>query len=198
MATNTTKNTKPKTTIIQPLENNIDASTSYDVRNEDASMTEKKPKRKFEQTDPILCVSITSGELGMIGLKTGVNYTWAGRNDETEVEYQDLVAAIRSGKSHITKPYFIIKDRDFLAEFPKVADVYKNMFSIEDLQDVLIDLDARSMIATIKNLPQGAQDSILNIAATLISNNQIDSVSKIKALDEYYNTKFMLMTELFN
>lgn len=49
-------------------------------------------------------MSITPGQLGMFGLKTNIHYSWAARGDETEVEYQDLVAAIQFRKKHITEP----------------------------------------------------------------------------------------------
>lgn len=157
---------------------------------------EVKPK-EFRPDDAVKCKSITAGSLGMIGIKSGVNYEWAGRGDVTEVEYQDLVAAIRSGKRHITEPFFIIQDSDFLAQFPQVEKIYSTMYSVADMEDLLINPDANTMIATIKTLPDGAKDSIKNIAATLIANGRIDSVSKIKALDEFYGTKFVLMSELF-
>ena len=153
-------------------------------------------ERNYEATDPIKCVSITSGELGMIGIKSGINYRWACRGDVTEVEYQDLVAAIRSGKKHITAPFFIIDDKDFLKKWPQVEKNYASMYSIKDLTDVL-KLDAASMKKTILNLPTGARESIKNIASTMITKGQLDSVQKIKVLDEIYDTKFMLMTEIF-
>ena len=70
------------------------------------------------------------------------------------------------------------------------------MYSIKDLTDVL-KLDAASMKKTINNLPAGAKESIKNIASTMIAKGQLDSVQKIKILDEIFDTKFMLMTELF-
>lgn len=170
-----------------------------DVPVKDVSEKEiiKKPEKKvYGPTDPVECVSITSGELGMTGIKSGINYRWAGRGDVTEVEYQDLVAAIRSGKKHILAPYFIIIDKEFLSAWPNVEKIYASMFSIKDLTDVL-KLDPASMKNTIMKLPEGAKESIKNIASSMIANGQLDSVQKIKVLDEIFDTKFMLMTELF-
>lgn len=53
------------------------------------------------------------------------------------------------------------------------------------------------MKLTINSLPSGAKESIKNIVSSMIMNGQIDSVSKIKTLDEIYDTKFMTMTELY-
>lgn len=190
MATTMKKTSKASAVISEELTNTVDVEETIEC-------TEKKIEpRKFKETDPIVCKSITSGELGMVGGKTGINYTWAGRGDETEVEYQDLVAAIRSGKKHITAPTFIIMNEDFLAQFPQVENVYSSMYSFSDLKDIL-KLSPSQMKNVIESLPVGAKESIKNIASTEISKGTLDSVHKIKILDEIFDTKFMLMTELF-
>lgn len=157
----------------------------------------KPEKKKFASDEGIDCVSITSGELGMIGIKSGINYRWAERGDVTQVEYQDLVAAVRSNKSYIFKPLFIIKNDDFVAEFPQLNRAYSAMYSIRDLRDVL-KMPAAQMKSTILSLPEGAKESIKNIAATMINNGSLDSIQKVKILDEIFDTKLMLLTELFN
>lgn len=154
-------------------------------------------KRVYKAEDPIRCISITAGELRMKGIKSGINYIWAGRNDVTEVEYQDLVAAIRSSKKQIFLPRFIIDDEELVAQFPQVEKIYKNLFNYNDLKDVF-NLTPAQMKQAIRNLPEGARNSIRSIAATEIAAGRLDSVQKIKALDEIFDTKFMLMTELFN
>lgn len=171
-----------------------DANIENDVVKEKIARTEKK---KFKDTDVIPCKSITSGELGMIGVKTNINYTWFGRNDIVDVEYQDLTAAIRSGKKQVLSPAFVIQDDDFIAEFPQIAKIYDSMFSTDDLKDIF-DLSPNQMKSVILQLPTGAKESIKHIAATEISSGRLDSVQKIKALDDIFDTKFMVMTELVN
>lgn len=157
----------------------------------------KKP-RKYEAMDGIPCKSITPGGLYMEGVKTHILYEWADHGDVTEVAYQDLVAAIRSNVSYINKPYFIIEDEEFIDQFPQVKKIYESIYSIKDLKDVLTTLSPRDMKATILTLPEGAKDSIKHIASQMISNGSLDSVQKIKCLDEIFDTKLMLMTELFS
>ena len=198
MATSMKKNVTKKATVENAVEEVVETVETTEIVKEVAK-TEKEVKveaKKFKDTDPIRCVSITAGELGMLGIKSGINYTWAGRGDETDVEYQDLVAAIRSGKKHISAPYFIIQDDDFLTQFPQVAETYSSMLSYKDLKDIL-NLDANSMKKVINELPSGAKESIKNIASSQISKGLLDSVQKIKILDEIFDTKFMLMTELY-
>ena len=142
----------------------------------------KKGKKVFKDTDTVKCVSITPGELGMTGVKTNIGYRWTGRGDIVDVEYQDLVAAIRLNKTHIYKPYFVISDEDFIAQFPQVEKVYASMFSYKDLTDVL-KLDPERMRSAILSLPEGAKNSIKSIASSLISNGTLDSIARIKVLE---------------
>lgn len=158
----------------------------------------KREPKKFEATDGIPCRSITSGGLYMSGIKSHIMYEWSDNGDVTEVEYQDIVAAIRSNVSYISKPYFIIEDEDIIAQFPQLNRIYASMYSFKDLKDVLTELPAKSMKATILSLPEGAKESIKNIASQMISNGTLDSVQKIKILDEIFDTELMLMTGLFN
>ena len=158
----------------------------------------KKEPKKYEATDGIPCRSITSGGLYMEGIKSRILYEWSDDGDVTEVEYQDIVAAIRSNVSYINKPYFIIEDEDIIAQFPQLNKIYASMYSIKDLRDVLTETTPSAMKATILSLPDGAKESIKNIASQMISKGTLDSVQKIKILDEIFNTELMLMTGLFN
>lgn len=54
------------------------------------------------------------------------------------------------------------------------------------------------MKATILSLPQGAQDSIKHIASKMVSDGTLDSVRKIKILDEIFDTEMSVMTGLFD
>ena len=74
---------------------------------ESVSMSKAVAKKKRDPSEPVDCVSITAGELGMTGIKSGINYRWAELGDTTEVEYQDIIAAIRShtvSYTHLTLP----------------------------------------------------------------------------------------------
>ena len=188
---------------------NTKASTVEDIdiieeKNEIIDEVEVEPKKKeknpkkFEATEGIPCKSITPGGLYMEGIKSHIVYEWADNGDVTEVEYQDLAAAIRSNVSYISKPYFIIEDEEVLEQFPQIKKRYESMYSIKDLRDVLTDLPVKTMKATILSLPEGAKESIKHLASQMISNGSLDSVQKIKTLDEIYGTELMLMTGLFS
>ena len=65
---------------------------SASVENEAVKATKNKAPRKFAMDDPILCKSVTFGELLLPGKKSQLLYTWANYGDTTEVEFQDLQA----------------------------------------------------------------------------------------------------------
>ena len=193
--TNTKNNTvKDDIVDIEAVETVESVDDTEEVK---APIVEKKTK-KYEATDGIPCRSITPGGLYMEGLKSHILYEWADNGDVTEVEYQDLVAAIRSNLSYVQKPYFIIEDENIVSQFPQIVKIYDSMYSIKDLKDVLTTLSPKDMKATILSLPDGAKESVKHIASQMISNGSLDSVQKIKYLDEIFNTKLMLMTELFS
>lgn len=139
-----------KTVVEEPVMDTptVESATEETVTAE----TDVKQPKKYANDDGILCESITAGELGMIGAKSGNNYTWMCYGDTTEVEYADLVAAIRLRKGHIFAPLFIIRDEDFLAKYPQVNDVYNSMYTTSDLEDIFM-LPAAQMKEVIKSLP---------------------------------------------
>ena len=173
--------------------NNVKEQTQRTT--ESVSMSKVNEKKRRDPSEPINCKSITAGELGMTGIKTGISYLWAERGDVTEVEYQDIVAAIRSGKSFIFKPYFIIEDDDIVAEFPRIKEIYDKMYTGKDLEDIFR-LPVGEMKRAILELPEGAKETIKHIAATKLSNGTLDSVKKIRIIDEIFDTELLCLTNL--
>ena len=157
---------------------------------------EVKTPKKFEAMDGVLCRSIVDGVLVMEGIKSKNFYKWADANDVAEVEYQDLVSAVRSNTSYVFAPHFIIEDEDFLEQFSQVQKVYDSMYTTADLKEIL-KLPVTSMMKEIESLPSGSKDNLREIAGKMVLNGQLDSVQKIKALDNFYKTNFLITTNLY-
>ena len=119
-------------------------------------------------------------------------------HDVIEVEYQDLQAAIRSNNGYVMNPFFVIEDEELVAQFPQLKKIYNTLYSVGDLEDVITELSPGDMKATILSLPKGAQDSIKHLASKMVSDGRLDSVRKIKVLDEIFDTEMSIMTGLFN
>lgn len=148
-------------------------------------------KKKFSATDEIPCISITPGELFYVGDKTKTLYTWADADDVIGIEYQDLAYAARAKNKMMYKPRYIVQDRDFLKEFPKLAEVYNGLYSITDLEEIL-SLPPSQMEKAIMTLPEGAKDALQTLIATKIADGSLDSVKRIQKLDEIFDTKMLM------
>jgi len=155
----------------------------------------KKEKKKFQQTDLILCRSVVTGGLFMEGSKTKQLYQWNEYGDESEVEYRDLVAEIRVKSNFVFAPWLIIENEDFIEEFPQLKQFYAQYLSVKDLREI-IELPINQMAKRISELPSGAKESVRSIAASMVKSGVIDSVKKIKALDEIFDTDMEFLSSL--
>nr|DAR15266.1 MAG TPA: hypothetical protein [Caudoviricetes sp.] len=193
MATTAVKKTKTTETTT------VSAAVTEPVAAEPVKTVEvKKEKKTYAPTDGIPCKSITNGGLYMPGLKSNILYTWIDAGDVIEIEYQDLQAAIRSNNSYVMNPFFVIEDEELVAQFPQLKKIYDALYSVGELEDVLTELSPGDMKATILSLPKGAQESIKHLASKMVSDGRLDSVRKIKVLDEIFDTEMSIMTGLFS
>ena len=164
-----------------------------EVQEAASTSVKKKTPRKFEQNDPILCKSVTYGELLYPAKKSQLLYSWANYGDVTEVEYQDL-QALRSTKSaYLNAPYFVIEDEELLEQWPELKKLYEKIATVDI--DRMFDLPINKFKIALRNLPVGFRDSIKNIASAKILDGTLDSISKIKAIDEVFNTDLKLLIE---
>ena len=192
-ATTTTK----KTTTRKTAAKKEAPVTSVEVETTEVKEPVKKkakPKRVFSETDGILCRSVTSGKLIMVGKKTGMKYEWGDYGREYEVEYRDLVIAVRTRSSFVFSPLFIIDDADFLEEFPIVKKFYDDSYNIDEL-DAIIDLPVDEMKQAIAALPPGATYNLKSLAAKAVVDKRLDSLEKIRLLDDLFGINLMLMSE---
>ena len=165
---------------------------SKNEKEEVLKTNEPSTKKEFGQEDLILCRSMVSGQLFVDGVRSGLLYTFADYNDTCEIEYRDLIYLVRSYKDKtIYEPRIIIEDEDFIAQNPKLAELYESMYTNSDLIEIL-NMPTTQMGEYIKALPIGCKNAIKGVAATMIDNGSLDSVQKIKVLDEIFGTNMLL------
>lgn len=178
--------TRTKTTDVENLNDEV-------VQETVSAPAKKKAPRKFEQNDPILCRSVTYGELLYPAKKSQLLYSWANYGDTTEVEYQDLQALRSTRSAYLNAPYFIIEDEELLEQWPEFKKLYEKIATADI--DKIFDMPINKFKAALRNLPSGFKDSIKNIASAKILDGTLDSISKIKAIDEVFNTDLKLLIE---
>lgn len=150
-----------------------------------------KSSRKYAPDDLITCRSVTYGELLLTGKKSKLLYSWANYNDTTEVEFQDLQALKSTRSSFLYKPRFVIEDEELVEQWGNdFTNMYKNIVDV-DVED-LFKLPLNQFKSRLKKAPKGVQQAVKNIAGEKILNGSLDSLSKIKAIDEILGTDLKL------
>lgn len=149
-------------------------------------------KITFNNDDLISCRSLVSGPLYIEGVRTKILYSWADYGDVVDIEYQDLIYMVRSrGDKNIYDPRIVIEDEEFVNQNSSLKQLYESLYSMKDLKDI-INLSTNKMIEEINKLPEGAKTALKGLASTMIDAGTLDSVQKIKALDEVFGTQMFL------
>lgn len=152
-------------------------------------------KKTFTDSDYILCRSVWSGGLNVLS-PSGILYEFKDYGAECDINYRDLVDLIRRGSDHIFLPRFVILDEDFLDNFPTVQKAYGEMYTKEDLVEIL-EMPIPAMKREIEKLPKATKDSMRNLVATQIANGKLDSIAKVRELTTIFNSDFNLLSDLF-
>lgn len=151
----------------------------------------KKEPRKFEQTDPILCRSVTPGWMACYG-KSGMPYVFYNIGDECEIEYGDLFALKNKRSRYLYDPLFVIEDEELLSHprWKDLADFYnEKVYGMDDINYVL-NLPNNKFKSALEQLPKGLLKAVTVEVAKRIENGSLDSVKKVKVIDEVCGTDF--------
>ena len=152
----------------------------------------KKPTpRKYAPDDLIPCRSVTYGELLLSAPKSKLMYVWANYNDVTEVEFQDLQALKSTRSNYLFRPRIVIEDEELVEQWSKdFKDMYSKITHV-DVEEIF-DLPLGKFKTALKNAPKGVQQAVKNIAGEKIMNGSLDSLAKIKAIDDILGTDLKL------
>lgn len=161
-----------------------------EVKQESKKAPAKAP-RKYAPDELVTCRSLTYGELLLTGTKSKLLYSWANYGDTTEVEFQDLQALKSTRSSYLFKPRFVIEDEELAEQWSKdLGDMYKTIVEV-DVED-LFKLPLNQFKSKLKKAPKGVQQAVKNIAGEKILNGSLDSLAKIKAIDDILGTDLKL------
>ena len=164
---------------------------------EPTPVKEEAPKKavaamkEYKDGDKIPCVSITVGGLNFVGDKSGDLYQWINLGDVVDVEYRDLVSAVRSHSIFVYEPRFVIQDEDFLAQHDDILVRYGQLYTPQDIEQVLA-MPAPQLEKTLKKMPVGAQNAVRDLAVRKIDSGELDSVQRVKVIDSFFGTELVL------
>jgi len=158
---------------------------------EEAPKKAAATKKEYKDGDKIPCVSITVGGLNFVGDKSGDLYQWTNLGDVVDVEYRDLVSAVRSHSIFVYEPRFVIQDEDFLAQHDDILVRYGQLYTPQDIEQVLA-MPAPQLEKTLKKMPVGAQNAVRDLAVRKIDSGELDSVQRVKVIDSFFGTELVL------
>lgn len=189
-----TTNTKTVNAVVKTAtlkEGTVEEKDTKDLENVNTKETvqPKQMTRKFEADELIEVQSVTQGELLLPGKKSGILYRWSNYGDITEVEYQDLYTLKSSRSDYIYKPMFQILNDELLEDgrWKDVKKLYEQMISAGDIYEIM-KLPNAQFKQVLMTAPKGIQDAIKIEVASRIENDTMDSISKIKTVDEICGT----------
>ena len=149
-------------------------------------------QKTYDQHDLILCRNVSAGWLKMTG-KSGIPYVWNATGDLCEVEYGDLWARKTAKSEYLYKPYFVIEDEELL-EQPRWKDLKtfydEKVYGLDNV-DAIINVPSSSIRRVLVELSDGMKNAVAVRAATMIENGSLDSLKKIKIIDEVCGTDLM-------
>ncbi len=68
---------------------------------------------------------------------------------------------------------------------------YGQLYTPSDIEKVLT-FPVEQLKATIKSMPLGAQNAVKDLANRKITSGELDSVQRVKALDEFFGTNMLI------
>ena len=190
--TRATKVAEPKVDVEEAVEDAVSSTPEKSVSKTTRGVTRKKSK--YADNDVIVCRSCTAGELLFVGKKTGNLYAFSNYGDRCEIEFADLRAAKLTHSAFVYKPLFIIEDDELLDDWTDVYETYAGMYTPADFK-TFFNLPNDEFRAVLIEMPKGLQDCVKSVARERISTGRLDSLNKIKILDEVLDTDLMLFIE---
>lgn len=183
MATSTRSKTTKQTKITKTSKTSKNNAVLEETKKEI-----KKDVKTFKEDEGILCKSITRGELIYIGKKSNTKYIFSNYDDTCEIEVRDLNSLKSSKSAYLYDPLFVIEDEEFLSQ-PKWKDI-REMYDQAVANDIneIIDKPIGQFKQIISQLNKGYKEALAREVATRIHEDNFDSLSKIKAIDEICGT----------
>lgn len=137
------------------------------------------------QIDPHTVVTVRNGFQGLLvyrSRKTGDKYEWQEFGAEQDMEFQELRQARNSDRAFFENNWFLIDDPEII-EALNVGMYYKNALNFKNF-DSIFTASPSAIAQKLAKLSNGQKKSVAFRARQLISENKIDSLGVIDALEK--------------
>lgn len=148
--------------------------------------------KEYDAYDLIPCQSLVNGTMYYLSPKSNTMYTWDNNGSIVDMTYEDLLVMKQSHSELMYRPCLMIMDEELLSQprWANVKSIYDN-YDVLSLGDAtkIISLDSLSLKKALDKLTPSMRVVICNTAATMIENGTLDSIAKIKVIDEVCGTE---------
>lgn len=149
--------------------------------------------KEAEHKKEIECRSVVNGILFFEGERTKKIYEFADYNDVQNIDYEDLLVAVRTKSRFLFNPYFIVTDEDFVNSYPQLKNFYRDHYSIGDLRK-LFTVPINELEKHIKALPPSAITQLKQLVSSAVADGTIDSYKRIQVFDSLLGTNMLLLS----
>lgn len=163
------------------------------------SDTQKDAITEYKLSDDsiITVKNNTCGELIYVNTRSGDFYRWNQHGDTCDIKISDLREMKNSQRTFYTKNKFSIigcvNDKNITPEeiinFVGLTQYFKEDMS-PDLYEVITNWTNSEIKEKIPNISTSCKQSLIVMLSTMIENDEIDSLSRIKAFEQALNVTF--------
>lgn len=139
------------------------------------------------------CRSVVVGKLVYKSPKSfGYTVTWNNFGDVEYLELGELIAMRNAYPRFFSEPWIIIDDVDII-KYLNVEKYYKNIIDVDNIEAVFKQ-PVDKFIDTLQKVPRGLKHLITHKAIELIKEGKLDSLAKIKAIEQTFNVDLSIAT----
>lgn len=124
--------------------------------------------------------------------QVGYEVVWRGFMDVQYIELKELMSMRSSDVTFFSENWIAIEDsfeyKDEVMKKLRITDMYKNISDTGEFSRLLV-LPIEQMVSRIAGMSKTIKESVASYAKECIANGDLDSLKRIKALEDALGTK---------
>jgi hypothetical protein len=142
---------------------------------------------EFDRHELVPVMNITSGGLTYVSKRTGTEVRFERYGDIEYLEVGELLTMKSSARRFLEEPWLLILDEE-IANYLGLDKLYTRLISPQNVDEIFtFDLDHYQNV--IESAPLGYAQLIISRAKKQIQDGTLDSVSKIKILEDKFKVE---------
>lgn len=150
--------------------------------------TAQRQMKRFDDNRIVPIMSVVNGNTFYSSQHNGRGFDLDGIGQFAEITYADVLALLNRHPRYLKEPFIAIMDEE-IAEAHGL-DYSNTFFDMADVESYL-ELDAKTIEATISKLPKGSRNLLVEHIAKLTREEEDISVAKIRVIEKYSGIKLV-------